>query len=310
MASNFNEYNKRITAAYVTQFHDSFEILAQQKQSRLLNTIHNRGKITGNSFTINDMGTLEMQDNIRFGETEWNLPDAGTRRVFLEDKNLAVPIAKVDVPKMLASVQGPYMNACLYAYQRKVDEIIYKAMLDKIQRVDEYNGTPKDVVLPNTQVILHGGKPLSKDKIIAAKAIFRSNECDEQNGEQIYMLYDSTMLIQILGESTLTSADFMSIKMLQEGAVGTKWCGVIWVPYEKLLTGTESGGAGGKTQADVTYKRTVMYTSSAIHYGQGAAYGVDIGPRRDKNNTIQIYVDASMAAGRANEQKVVEIQTI
>lgn len=71
MSSNFNEVNQRITAAYVTQFHDSFKILAQQKQSRLLNTVHNRGKITGNSFTINDMGTLEMQDTVRFGDTQW-----------------------------------------------------------------------------------------------------------------------------------------------------------------------------------------------------------------------------------------------
>lgn len=304
MASNFQNLNKRITAAYVTQFHDSFEILTQQKQSRLLATVHNRGKITGNSFTINDLGTLEMQDTVRFGDTEWNLPDAGTRRVFLEDKNLSVPISRVDISKLLVSVQGPYMNACLYAYQRKVDEIIYNAMLGKISRIDEYDGEAKDVVLPPTQIILHGGKSITKDKIIAAKAIFRSNECDEQNGEQLYMVYDSSMLVEILGDTTLTSADWMSIKMLQEGAIGTKWCGVIWVPYEKLLTGKDTGEAAGE------YRRTVMYAGSAIHYGQGSAYAVDIGPRRDKNNTVQIYVDASMAAGRANEQKVVEIQMV
>lgn len=306
MASNFTEYEKRVTAAYVTQFHDSFEILAQQKLSRLLNTIHNRGKITGNIFTINDMGTLEMQDDVRFGNTEWNLPDAGTRRVVMQDKNLSVPIAKQDIPKLLASVQGPYMNACLYAYQRAVDACIFNAMLGKIPRIDEYDGTPKDVVLPNTQIIVDGGTPITKDKIIAAKAIFRANECDEQNGEQLYMIYDSTMLIEILGDRTLTSADFMSIKMLQEGAVGTKWCGVNWIPYNKLKV-AESGG-GEKAQAEGGVRSTAMYAGSALHFGNGESYNVDIGLRRDKNNTMQIHVFASMGAGRANEQKVVEIQ--
>lgn len=293
----FTENQNKITAAYVTQYHHTFEILCQQKESRLLKTANNRGKITGNSFTINDMGSLEMKDRTRFGKTEWSLPDAGVRRVYLADKDVAVPIDKMDVPKLLADVHGPYMNACLYAYQRKVDETIYNALVGSIDRVDEYNGTVKQIVLPNTQIITHGGKGITKNKILAAKSIFRANECDEQNGETIYMTYDASMMSDILGDTTLTSADFMSIKMLQEGQVGVSWCGVRWIPYEKLARSDDNA-----------YKKAVMYTGSAVHYGQGSAYTVDIGPRRDMNNTIQIYVDASMAAGRANEQKVVEIQ--
>lgn len=293
----FAANQNKITAAYVTHFHDSFEITCQQKESRLLKTVHNRGKITGNSFTINDMGSLEMRDRTRFGDTQWDLPDAGTRRVYLTDKDMAVPIDKMDIPKLLASVQGPYMNACLFAYQRKVDEVIYNALISGIDRVDEYNGAITKVQLPNTQIITHGGTGITKDKILLAKSIFRANECDEQNGETIYMTYDAAMMATLLGDTTLTSADFMSIKMLQEGQIGVKWCGVTWIPYEKLAK-----------SSDETYKKAVMYTGSSVHYGQGSALDVDISKRPDKNNTLQIYVDASMAAGRANEQKVVEIQ--
>lgn len=293
----FAANQNKITAAYVTQFHDTFEILCQQKESHLLKTVHNRGNITGNSFTINDMGTLEMKDHTRFGNTEWDLPDAGVRRVFLQDKNLAVPIEKTDIPKLLASVQGSYMNACLYAYQRKVDQIIYQALTGEIDRIDQYDGATTKVKIPTTQTILHSGTGLTKDKILTAKAIFRANECDEQNGESIYITYDSSMMFDILSDTTLTSADYMSLRMLQDGAVGTKWCGITWVPYEALAKSD-----------DKQYKKAVMYTGSAAHYGQGSSYEVDIGIRRDKNNTTQIYVDASMGAGRANEQKVVELQ--
>lgn len=303
MADNitFATNQNKITAAFVTEFAANFEIQTQQKVSRLLATAVNKGKITGNSFTINDLGSLEMQDRTRFGDTAWNLPDAGVRHVYMGDKSLAVPIDRMDIPKMIASVQGPYTDACLSAYNRQVDAIIYAALLGNISRIDEYNGTAETVSLPATQKILHGGTAITKSKIIAAKALFRKNECDEENGEKINMIYNSAMLTTILGDTTLTSADFMAIKMLQEGAVGTKWLGVNWIPYEKLLTLTDGAN---------TVYRTAMYTSTAVHYGQGSAYTVDIGVRRDKNNAIQIYVDASMGAGRANEDKVVELQFI
>lgn len=294
---DFAVNKNRITSAFVTQYHNTFEILTQQKESRLLSTVHNRGAITGNSFTINDMGSLEMFDRTRFGDTQWNLPDVGVRRVYLKDKSLSVPIDRMDIPKLLADVNGPYMNACLYAYQRQVDSVIYAALIGKITRINEYNGTETELEIPNTQTILHSDKGITKNKILTAKSIFRANECDEKNGEKIYMLYDAEMMVDIMGDTTLTSADFMSIKMLQEGQVGLNWCGVTWIPYEKLAVDPTGG-----------YKKGVMYAGSAVHYGQGSGLYVDVGPRRDKNNTNQIYIDASMNAGRANEQKVVIIQ--
>lgn len=292
----FDANKNKITAAYVEQFHNTFEIMCQQKESRLLKTVVNRGSITGASFTINDMGNVEMRERTRYGDTIWDLPDAGTRRVLLRDFDLAIPIPKDDVPKMLASVQGNYLNACVYAYQRKVDSIIYNALLSPISRVDGYNNKANDVTLPNTQIIAKGGNGGLKDKILTAKSIFRANECDEENGETIYITYDPMMLVQILSDTTLTSADYMSVKMLQEGKV-IDWCGVKWIPYNNLLLSD-----------DKSYKRVAMYTGTAVHYGQGSSYEVDISKRADKNNTTQIYVDGSMAAGRANEQKVVELQ--
>lgn len=76
---SFDTAKNMITAAFVTQFHDSFEIAAQQKDARLQGVVNDRGSITGASFTINDMGTIEMnQITTRFGDTVWDLPDAGT----------------------------------------------------------------------------------------------------------------------------------------------------------------------------------------------------------------------------------------
>lgn len=299
---SFDENKNMITAAFVTQFHDSFEIAAQQKDSRLQAAVHDRGSITGASFTINDMGTIEMtQITTRFGDTVWDVPEAGTRNALMADYGAFVPVEKRDLRKLIADPQGPYLQLTLSAANRKKDDVIYRALLDAVLRKTENNGAYASVTLPASQKIVAGGTGMTKAKLIAAKAMFRRNECDEQNGEELYMTYNADMLTQILSDTTLTSADFMAVKMLQEGAVNGNWLGFKWLAYEKL---------DSVTAESVTTKTAAAWCKSAVHFGTGAEYNVDIGPRRDKNNTIQISVDASYGAGRANEKKVVAIDFV
>ncbi|EAO5054765.1 hypothetical protein FZH48_09405 [Salmonella enterica] len=294
----FDANKNMITAAFITQFHDSFEIAAQQKDSRLQAAVNDRGMITGEAFTINDMGTIEMtQITTRFGDTVWDLPEAGTRNALMADYGVFVPVEKRDLRKLLADPQGPYLQLTLAAANRKKDDVIYRALLDTVLRKTSSGGAYAPVALPASQKIVAGGTGMTKAKLIAAKAMFRRNECDEQNGEELYMTYNADMLTQILSDTTLTSADFMAVKMLQEGAVSSKWLGFNWLAYEKL------------DKADSTLT-AAAWCKSAVHFGTGAEYNVDIGPRRDKNNTIQISVDASYGAGRANEKKVVAIDFV
>ncbi|EIV3811587.1 phage capsid protein [Klebsiella aerogenes] len=301
---SFDANKNMITAAFITQFHDSFEIAAQQKDSRLQAAIHDRGSITGASFTINDMGSIEMkQITTRFGDTEWDVPEAGTRNALMADYAAFVPVEKRDLRKLLADPQGPYLQLTLAAANRKKDDVIYRALLDTVLRKTSDTGAYAPVALPASQKIIAGGTGLTKAKLIAAKAMFRRNECDEQNGEELFITYNSDMLTQILSDTTLTSADFMAVKMLQEGAVNQNWLGFKWLAYEKL----DSVEAGDPA---VTTKTAVAWCKTAVHFGTGEEYNVDIGPRRDKNNTIQISVDASYGAGRAAENKVVAIDFV
>jgi hypothetical protein len=126
--------------------------------------------------------------------------------------------------------------------------------------------------------------------------LFRTNEADEHNGEELYMAYDAGMLEDVLSDATLTSADFMAVKMLQDGNITGKWMGFNWVPYE-LLSGTST-------------KTAVAWCKSAAHAGTAMAGQVDIGPRRDKRNLIQIYVPLSIGSVRVNEYKVVTIDYV
>lgn len=292
----------KITAAFVQQFHDNYELASQQNESRLLKTVVNRGKIVGESFTINDMGQVEMAaSGARFGDTAWTIPDAGTRSVLMNDFDLFIPIESRDIPKLKAHPNDKYIKLLYNAKNRKVDDIIYQAAISTINRksvADNGTATTTATALPASQIILSGFGTL-KQKIVKAKSIFRKNEADEHNGEQLYILYTSDMLSSILGDTTLTSADFMAGKMLQDGGVGGKWMGFNWIPYEKLSQGAAAGEL-----------RTVAYCGSAIHFGEADITGFDITTRADKKNIKQVGGVHSLAAGRANEKKVVAIDFV
>lgn len=292
----------KITAAFVQQFHDTYEVAAMQNDSRLLKTIVNRGKIEGESFYINDMGQVEMSaSGNRFGDTTWTIPDAGVRTALMADWDLFIPIEARDLPKLKANPSDKYMKNLISARNRKTDDIIYQALVGGVTRtIVADNGTKSTttVNLPAGQIILSSFGTL-KQKIIKAKSLFRKNECDEHNGEQIYILYTSDMLSSILSDTTLTSADFMAGKMLQEGDVGGKWMGVNWIPYQKLNQGASAGEL-----------RTVMYTGSAAHFGDANITGFDISKRPDKKNISQVGGVHSFGAGRANELKVVAIDYV
>lgn len=289
--------NNTITAAFVTQFHDSFVAAAEQKESRLEAKVTNRGMITGSSFTANDMGTIEAsQVTNRYGDTEWSIPDAGTRSALMSDYDVAIPIERTDLAKLLANPQGDYLQRALSAMQRKKDKVIYDAIRGAALRKTDESGAFAGVSLSGSQVIAAGGTGMTKAKIITAKKQFRTNEADEHNGEELYLAYDAGMMEDILTDTTLTSADYMAAKMLQEGDISGKWLGFNWVPYE-ALTGTST-------------KTTVAWCKSGVHVGTGENVVTDIGPRRDKRNLIQIYCAMSIGSVRVNELKAMTIDYV
>ncbi|WHP07616.1 phage capsid protein [Acinetobacter corruptisaponis] len=290
----------KITAAFVIQYADTYEIAAMQNVSRLLKTAVYRGKIEGESFTINDMGQVEMQaSGTRFGDTTWTIPDAGVRTALMTDFDLFIPIESRDLPKLKANPTDKYMKNLINARNRKIDDIIYQALIGGITRVTVNDAGAKStstVNLPAGQVILSSfGSGSLKAKILKAKSLFRDNECDEHNGEELNVVYNGRMMEILLSETVFMSADYMAVKMLQEGDVSGKWLGVNWIPYNKL-----NNGAGGATE-----RRSCMYTSTAVHFGDADITGFDISKRPDKKNISQVGGVTSMAAGRASEQKVV-----
>ena len=286
------------TAAYKQQFHDAFVAALAQKESRLQGTVMDRGQIDGSSFTINSLGITEMEAVTgRYQDKNPTELDNNTRVVYMADFDRTLVVDGFDIPKLAADPSYKYVGLLTEAANRRKDKSIYRALIDDII-VKTGENTFGTASLPSGQKILAGGTAFTKAKILLARKLFRANECDQENGEQLYMLYDSNMVAQILADTTLTSADFMAVQMLQEGKVATNWMGFNWIPYEQLDAG--AGGAGER--------KTAAWAKSGIHMGTGINVKTSIGENTQKRgHPTEAYGYMSLGAGRQDEKKVITI---
>lgn len=286
------------TAAYKQQFHDAFVAALAQKESRLQGTVMDRGQIDGSSFTINSLGITEMEAVTgRYQDKNPTELDNNTRVVYMADFDRTLVVDGFDIPKLAADPSHKYVGLLTEAANRRKDKSIYRALIDDIivKTGENSFGTAS---LPSGQKILAGGTAFTKSKILLARKLFRANECDQENGEQLFMAYDSNMVAQILADTTLTSADFMAVQMLQEGKVASNWLGFSWIPYEQLDAG--AGGAGER--------KTVAWAKSGAHMGTGINVKTTIGENTQKRgHPTEAYGYMSLGAGRQDEKKVITI---
>lgn len=282
-----------VTTQFVVKWDTALRLEAQQTESRLAKASVDRGTIEGASFTINNLSSAGLLDEntVRHGDTVWSEIDHTARNAVMRDFYKAFPMDRADIPKMLVNpvTGGQYMSSLMAAKNRKVDDIIYQAGLGTILSQDGLTS----YTLPAGQIIAGGGTGLTKAKIIQAKSIFRANEADEESGEELYFTYNDVALQQVLSDTTLTSADFMAVQMLQAGTMKGKWLGFNWIPYQAM------------NKAGSVYS-AMAWAKSAIHFGKGYEEG-NVTRRADKKDTWQVSMAASYGAGRQDDKKVVKV---
>lgn len=283
-----------ITQAFVQQFDSGIRMLSAQTVSRFRAAVTDRGSITGDSFTANLLdpsGDMPL-DTVRHGDTVFSDITHSTRKALMKDYFDALPLDRADIPKMIVNpvTGGQYAQTLVGKWNRTaVDKQIYRAARDAA-----LNGDGSTTALPSGQKIAHAGAGLTKAKIISTRKLFRFNELDQHNGEELYFAYTADMLEDVLSDTTLTSADFLAVQMLQNGDVSSKWMGFNWIPFEGIDPVSSS-----------TYY-TIAWCKSAIHFGEGFMEG-RVDRRPDKKNLYQTSLAGSTGAVRAKDKGVVEV---
>lgn len=279
-----------IDSVFVKQYADTYVALLEQKESKLLSTVTNIGAVTGTSFTVNEMGTLgdEFGTLTRFGETAYTDASFASRLATMNDFSNFTRLAIQDLYKLKAQPQDQLLQRLHSKFNRKVDSVVYNALIGNAPRKVVGADTYTNVALPDTQILGDVATPITKQLLIDIRTKFMENECDED----IYITYNAEMLNAILADPTLTNADYLSASMLQKGEI-SNFLGFNFVHYE------------GVKAADGLSATGVAYTKSAVEVGINSISPLKIVEVETANRYNSIGHIEALGAVRTDEKRVV-----
>lgn len=279
-----------IDSVFVKQYADTFVALLEQKESKLLSTVTNIGAVTGTSFTVNEMGTLgdDFSALTRFGETQYSDASFASRLAVMNDFPSFTRYAPQDIYKLKASIQDPLLQRLHAKWNRKVDSVVYNALIGNASRKEVGADTYTNVALPASQILGDVATPITKQLLIDIRTKFMENECDED----LYVTYNADLLNALLADTTLTSADYLAGQMLQRGEI-SNFLGFNWVHYEgiKAVDGLSATG--------------VAYTRSSVEVGMNTIEGLAINQVETLNRSYSIGHIEAIGAVRTDEKRVV-----
>lgn len=287
-----------IDTAYVNAYKANVSLLVQQKGSRLRNAV--RIEPQNAEFEFYDrIGSTEAQEITgRHQDTPLISTPHDRRRVSLRDFDWADLIDRQDKLKMLMDPTAAYTQNAIYAMGRKMDDLIIDAAFGSA-----YSGKSgaTTVSFPaSNQVAVNyvetGGAAnsnLTIGKLRRAKEIFDGYDVDPD--EARYMTVTANSLHSLLRNTEVTSHDYNTVKALVEGKLDT-FMGFNFIRTQRLQT----DGSG--------YRRHIAWIKSGMLLAISQEPNVDVGPRRDKRNSVQVYVSMGLGATRMEEEKVVEIK--
>lgn len=280
----------QITTAMVEQYSANLQILMQQAESRLRGAVRVESVVGKNAFFDQLGATAAVLRSNRHADTPLVDTPHLRRRVTLLDYDWADLIDNLDNPKLLTDPQSKYAINARNAMNRAIDDAIIAAA----------SGTAYGGVAGATTYtfdttykrVAHASSGLTLAKLLAAKRMLDEDEVDESGR---YIVVGAKGLGDLLDLEKLTSSDYATVKALVNGEINT-FLGFNFIRSERL-------SLASNVRTNLAWQRDSMLLAI------GADIIVDIGPRRDKNMAVQVYLGMSIGAVRMDEDGVVEIQS-
>ena len=282
--------SNQITTAFVEQYSNNVQMLSQQKGSLLRGAV-DVASVVGNTAFFEQVGSATAQKRIsRHSDTpQLDTPHA-RRRVSLVDYEYADLIDNQDKVRSLIDPTSAYANAAAFALGRAMDDEIIAAATGTA-----FTGTTgsTSTALGSGQAIAEGSTAgLTIAKLRTAKEKFDLANVDPSIAR--YMVVGPRQISDLLGDTSVTSSDFNTVKALVHGEVDS------FMGF-KFITSTRLSIASSK-------RLCIAFASDGIKLALGQDMMTRIDERNDKGYSTQVYVCMSIGSARLEESKVVSIQ--
>lgn len=279
-----------ITTAMVEQYSANIQILMQQTESRFRQGVRVETVTGKNAFFDQISATAAVQRTNRHADTPLIDTPHLRRRVTLVDYDWADLIDNLDNPKLLTDPSSRYAINARNAMNRAIDDAIIAAASGTAYG-GVAGGTSYSFDTSNKRVA-HASAQLTLAKLLSAK---QKLDVDEVAEEDRYIAINSAALAALLDVTELTSSDYATVKALVNGEIDT-FLGFKFIRSERLAVAS-------------SVRTNLAWQKDSLLLAIGQDITVDIGPRRDKNMAVQVYLGMSIGAVRMDEKGVVEIQS-
>lgn len=287
--------SSQIDTALVQSYKSNIEVQFQQQGSRLRDTVLVSSQNAEYDFYDRIGPTDAVKLTTRHADTPLVETTHDRRRIAMDDFVWADLIDKPDRIRMLADPTSPYTINAVYAMGREVDKTIIAAA----------EGTAYTGKTGATSVTFPAGSEIAVDyvetgsdtdsnltigKLRRARFLFDEDEA-VMDGEPLYAVVAASQIQALLRTTEVTSADYATVKALVAGEVDS-FMGFKFIRTQLLTTSTGN------------IRNCLFYPRSGLQLALGEDVVIDVGPRRDKNNSIQVFVKLSHGASRMWEEKV------
>ena len=283
----------QITTSFVEQYSSNVTMLSQQMGSKLRGSVDVEN-INGKNAFFDQVGVTAAQIRTsRHGDTPQIDTPHSRRRLSLADYEWADLVDDVDKVRMLVDPTSSYAKAAAAAMNRSIDDVIITAM-NSSASTGVAGGT--STALPSTQKTATSDQSdgLTIAKLLSAKKIMDNNDVDPSLKR--YIVCGPQQISDLLGTTSVTSADFNTVRALSTGEVNS-FLGFEFIMSTRL----------NKDATNTTDRLVFAYTEDAIKLGMGKDISAKISERADKSYSTQVYYCMSLGAVRMEEKKVVQI---
>lgn len=280
----------QITTAFVQQYKSNLLVLAQQKGSRLRNSVRT-DTVKGTSAYYDRLGaTAAVQRTTRHGDTPLIDTPHSRRRVSLAPYEWADLIDQSDKVRLLIEPTSDYATNAANAMGRTMDDVIIAAASGLA-----YTGVDGSGTQAITLQVAAAATNLTLTKLLAAKEALDEGEVEDDDR---FIVVSPKMLTSLLGTTEVKSADYNSVKALVQGQIDT-FLGFKFIRSNRLAANATANG-----------HLALAYHRRGLLLAIGEDIVTEIGPRADKSYSTQVYVRMDLGATRVEDERVVEIDAI
>jgi hypothetical protein len=281
-----------IDTLFVNQYQNTMRLLCQQADSRLEGTTIPPVKQEGEYLYWERLGATEAVELVtRHSDTPNIEQDHSRRRSSATPYVWSTLLDRADAGRMLVDPKGPYQQAGKNAMNRRKDRIILAALGG-----NAYGGKTgtTTIALPAAQKVGHGGVGMTIAKLLNAKQLLDEAEAPR---EDRYFVCPSESIIDLLGTTEITNADYNTVRALATGQIDT-FLGFKFIQTELIYL---------ENSSSTTTWYCYAYCKGAIGFGTINDVQVRLTEESTKNFAWQPWIEMDMGATRVEDEMVIEV---